>query len=225
MELKTFEEFRSSLQQLPAFESIHQKERIRFLHDAYELAKARYEKETWMDTAGKATKAARASSTSKLLRVAKHLKNAIEDIEKAKAAAPTASPELMLHLQVLEADGLLRSAYDDLEFLITMNIAAVHSYHRTDFEKFYRAANPHGFFNKVEKRFSEVPARQSRLNYLLVAALSSRLDECKTSTGLPIRASLRLKIISKVFCAALAAHYPVGTVKTALRRSPRRHPN
>jgi hypothetical protein len=39
MGLKPFKKFCSSVQQLPAFKSIHQRDRRRFLIDAYKLAK------------------------------------------------------------------------------------------------------------------------------------------------------------------------------------------
>jgi len=223
MILKTFEEFRSSVQQLPALQAIHQKDRRQFLIDAYKLAKEKYEKEIWMESAGQAAKSSR-PSTIKLLRVGKHIWNALVDIEKAKKAAPTSPPKLMRHLQVVEASELLRGAYDDLGFLIAMDIAAVHPHHRTGFEKQHRAIYPHGFLSKIEGKFSDMPARSSRFDYLLVAALSSRLDECATSTGSPLRPILRYKIICRVFLDALNQTYPVGTVKTALLRTSDQQP-
>src|ERR1700683_578612 len=134
MELKTFKEFRSSFQQLRAFESIHVKDRRQFLRDAYKLAETKYQNEKLMETAGKAAKESR-SNTIKVLRVAKHIMNALRDIEKAKKATPVEWPKLMLHLQVLEAAALLRLAYDDLGVLIGMDIIAVHPHHRTAWEK------------------------------------------------------------------------------------------
>jgi hypothetical protein len=224
MELKTFRQFRSAVQLAPAFASIHPKDRRRFLIDAYNLAKEKYEKENWMETAHEAAKSSRASSTGKLFRVAKHIRNALAEIEKAKKAIPTGSPKLLKYLQVQESSDLLRAAYDDLGFLVGMDIAAIHPHHRTNFEKQHLDIYSDGFLSSVEKRFSDMPGRQSRFDYLLVAALSSRLDKCATSTGRPLRPIDRRKIISCIFLAALGQYYVEGTVKTALLRTSGQQP-
>ena len=218
MELKTFKEFRSSFQQLRAFESIHVKDRRQFLRDAYKLAETKYQNEKLMETAGKAAKESR-SNTIKFLRVAKHIMNALRDIEKAKKATPVEWPKLMLHLQVLEAAALLRLAYDDLGVLIGMDIIAVHPHHRTAWEKQHLTIYENKFLSLVEKRYSDMPARRNRFDYLLVAALNSRLDKCGTSTGRPLRPIERYRIITRVFLAALAQTYPEKTVESALGRT------
>jgi hypothetical protein len=127
----------------------------------------------------------------------------------------------MRHLQILEAAHLLRASYDDLGFLIAMDIAAIPPRHRNKNEKDHRAIYPHGLLRKFEEKFAEMPTGQAhaRLNYLLSAALSSRLDRCRTSTGKPLRPIQRQRIISGVFGSALEQRYPKATVKTALRRT------
>jgi predicted HAD superfamily Cof-like phosphohydrolase len=224
MELKTIKEFRCSVQQLPAVESIHPKDRSQFLTDAYKLAKTKYQNELLMETMSKAAKASR-SSTIKFLRVAKHIMNALKQIEEAKKATPANWPKLMLHLQVLEAADLLRTAYDDLGFLIGMDIAAVHPHHRTGWEKQHRAIYENKFLSSVERRYWDMPARRNRFDYLLVAALSSRLDKCRTSTDRPLRPIERYRIITRVFLAALKQTYPEKTVESALGRTSELQPS
>jgi hypothetical protein len=161
----------------------------------------------------------RASSTRKLLRVAKHIRNALKEIERAKKSAPTNDSKLMRQLQVLEAYDLLRVAYGDLGFLIGMTIASIHSDHRTNFEKLFRAAYPNKFLNGVEEKFSAMPVRRSQLDYSLAAALNSLLDTCRTSLGTAMRPVVRHRIISCVFLAALKEKYDEGTVRTAISRT------
>ncbi len=218
MTLKTFREFRSSLQQLPAFKSIHPKDRQGFLSDAYKLAKDKCEKEQWMETtARELARSSRASSTQEL-RSAQHVWNALVEINKAKQAAPTDQPTLIHCPQIDEAYESLRTTYDDLGFLIGMDIAAIHPHHRTAFEKRFRTTYPQKFCSVVEEKFTDIPARRSRFDYLLVAGLNSRLDKCATSDR-PLRPIDRYRIISQVFLAALQQTYDVGTIKTALRRT------
>ena len=221
MELKTIGEFRSSMQQLPALQAIHQKDQQRFLIDAYKLAKQKYKYQQWMEGTGKVAKSIRASSTGKLYRCAKHIWNALADIEKAKKAVSASSPKLMRNLQVIEAADLLRGAYDDLGFLIAMDIAAIAPRHRSDMEKEHRAIYPHKLLSRFEEKFSGMPQGQAeaRLNYLLAAALSSCLVRCRPSTGKSIRPIQRHRIISGVFTSALGQIYPKATVKTALYRT------
>jgi hypothetical protein len=218
MELKTFKEFRSVVQQLPAFESIHVKDRSQFLRDAYKLAEKKYQNELLMETMSKAAKASR-PATIKFLRVAKHIMNALKDIEKAKKATPANWPKLMLHLQVLEAADLLRNAYDDLGYLIGMDIAAVHPHHRTGWEKQHVAIYDSKVFGWIEQQHRDMPTRRNRFDYFLVVALSSRLEKCRTSTGRLLRPIERYKIISAVFSAALTQIYSEKTVESALRRT------
>jgi hypothetical protein len=221
MEFKSFAKFRSSVQQLPAFQSIHPKDRRGFLTDAYKLAKAKYQKEQWMETAGQHAKSVRASAIRTHYRVAHHIFNALKDIEKAKKAAAPTDPKLMRQLQFLEAYDILRAGFDDLGFGIGMLIASIHPHHRTDLEKRFRAAYPHKFLSKVEERYWEIPARRSRFDYLLAREVSSRLDTCRTSSGRPIRPVDRYRIISRVFLAALGQTYIEKTVETALLRTPK----
>lgn len=219
MELKSFAKFRSSVQQLPAFQTIHPKDRRGFLSDAYKLAKAKYEKEQWMETAGQEAKSWRASVIRTHFRVSHHIFNALQDIEKAKKAAAPTDPKLMQGLDFLRAYDLLRAGLDDLGFFIGMEIAGIHPHHRTNFEKRFRADYPHKFLSKVEEKYWEIPARRSRFDYLLARDVSSRLDTCRTSSGKPLRPVDRYRIISCVFLAALGQTYVERTVETALLRT------
>jgi hypothetical protein len=219
MKLSSFDKFCSSAELQAAIRHIRAKDRGAFLRDAYKLARTKCEKEQLLESAGPDAKSVRQAKTAKLLRVAKHLRNALKDIQRAERAIPEDSPQLMQHLQVDEAFDLLEGAFDDIGFIVAMNIASVHPHHRTNLEKRHRAIYPNEFLNMVEDRFADIPVKIARLRYSLVAALNSRLDDCRTSTGGPIRPILRHRIISGVFLAAFDEIYSVGRVKTALLRT------
>jgi hypothetical protein len=219
MELSSFDKFCSSAELQAAIRHIRAKDRRAFLRDAYKLARTKSRKEQLLETAGQDAKSVRQAKTVKLLRVAKHLRNALKSIQTAERAVPEDSPQLMQHLQVHEAFDLLEGAFDDIGFIVAMNIASVHPHHRTGLEKNHRAIYPNEFLKLVEDRFADLPVKISRIEYALVAALNSRLDKCRTLTGGPIRPILRHKIISGVFLAAFEEIYPVGKVKTALYRT------
>jgi hypothetical protein len=218
VKLRTFDEFRSSAELLKALETIPPTKRQRFLTDAYKLAKSKHERELWLERADNDANSARTSAMRKL-RGAKHIWNALNDIEKAKKAAQPDSPTLMRHLQVLEAYDLLRGAYDDLGFLIGMDIASIHPDFRTNFEKLFRATFPHTVLDGFEKKFSGMPVRQARIDYLFAASINSLLENLTTTKGGPIRPVVRHRIISKIFQAAFGELYPEGTVKTAILRA------
>jgi hypothetical protein len=217
MKLNSFDKFRSSAR--VALQPIRAKDRQEFLRDAYKLATARYKKEQLLETASTDAKSVRRSKTAKLLRVAKHLRNALKAIQRAEKAAPKDSPQLMEHLQVHEAFDLLEGAFDNIGFIAAMGIASVHPHHRTNLEKDHRAIYPNEFLKMVEERFAGTLVSIPRIEYSLVAALDSRLDNYRTSTGGPIRPILRHRIISGIFLAAFEEIYTVGRVKTALLRT------
>lgn len=116
MTLDSFDKFRSSAELQVALQPVRAEDRRGFLRDAYKLAVAKYKKEQYLETSSADAKSVRLSKTAKLLHVAKHLRNALKDIQGAEKAVPEDPPQLMEHLQVHEAFDLLEGAFYDIGF-------------------------------------------------------------------------------------------------------------